>query len=94
MFFAILFSGFNQVMSFFLTLVFIIVGFFIVKRRNKQLTPQKYVLIFLFLFSIMIFVLLLENLKNIFRSENALVALILSFIPSVIYYFTDVKSRK
>jgi len=94
MFLVIIFSGFSINVSFILLAVFIVWGYFIVKRQNNLLKPKKCFLIFLFMISGMLFVIFTENLENIFRINNKLVALILSLIPSIIYFIVDKKAKR
>lgn len=87
-------SDFSPKISLVLLVSFFILGYFILKRQGKHLKPKEYFLICLFMFSGMLFVILSENLENIFKTENRLIALLLSLTPSIIYFIVDKKAKK
>lgn len=91
---AILFSRFNFLVSYLFIFLFIIIGFFIIKKGNNRINPKKYFLILLLMFGAMMFVVLIENLDKIIKTNNKLIAFVISFSPSIIYYLFDIKKKR
>jgi amino acid permease len=86
---AILAFTFSPLISFIFVFLFMVVGYFILKRNNKKLKFTGYMVFFLVMFSLMLFVIVLENLNNIFHTDNKLVAVFISLIPSFVYYVAE-----